>query len=76
MKLEDYQNLEQLAAKRGAIMVDAADLLAWCQEMAALREWGKQAYRVISYVNSVGIVKKPGLDAWHVEQDAPDEVKS
>lgn len=47
MKLTDYQNLEQLAAKRGAIMVDAADLLAWREEMAALREWGRRAYLTI-----------------------------
>lgn len=37
MKLTDYQHLEQLAAKNGAIMVDAADLLAWREKMAALR---------------------------------------
>lgn len=38
MKLEDYQHLEALAAKRGAILVEVADLLAWREELERLRE--------------------------------------
>lgn len=75
MKLEDYQHLGRLAAKRGAILVNAADLLAWREEQALLLAWAKLAYRVIAYVNETGIIRKPGLDTWGVEQAAPDEVK-
>jgi hypothetical protein len=37
MKLTDYEHLESLATKRGAITVQAADLLAWREELERMR---------------------------------------
>lgn len=37
MELNDYQHLEPIAAKNGAILVNANDLLAWREEMRRLR---------------------------------------
>lgn len=37
MKLEDYKDLESLAATNAAPIVNAADLLAWREEMVVLR---------------------------------------
>jgi hypothetical protein len=42
MKLTDYEHLESLVTKRGAITVQAADLLAWREEMQALRVANRQ----------------------------------
>ena len=51
MNLTDNPHLEALAAKRGAILVNAADILAWREERAAWFKWMQDAYRVIEWAN-------------------------
>lgn len=81
MKLTDYQHLESLAAKRGAILVQAADLLAWREEIKTLRSkremllgWAKPAWKLVEYV----VYSFDPVPDWvrSLYHDAPAELKS